>query len=166
MNWNGGEMDLDISCKSKNLNTSESFLAGICSLLYVLSESICSSFMIIISENKCLDPEKYIKDYLVSMDIMGDDILTPLDLPVQKKYSVILGYMRHNFLFQYDNPDFLDGIRYCCKILGRNPRKLILKIKDSKVTEVKMTRSEPSSATRLDQCQELQKQFLTRRLSR
>lgn len=136
LNWSGGEMDLDVSSKSKNMNTSEAFLAGICAVLYLLSETISSSFMIIVSGNECIDPEKVLSGYLISHNIMNENILDPLKhMVVERRYSAILGYLKHNFLFQFDNMDFINGVRYCCKILGRNPKKIILYVKDHSVTD-------------------------------
>jgi len=127
MSWGGNEMNLDLSVKKKKMNTSEEYLAGICSVLYLFSDTMAASFMLISTGKKCLDPIKILKPYLIEQTFLDSNVLSNLKekIPNENQHC-ILGHMKKYFLFKFESKDFIDGVIFCCKLLNRKYQNIII----------------------------------------
>jgi len=126
MSWGGNEINFDITVKKRKMDTSMDYLAGICSVLYLFSDSMAASFMLIMVENKCLDPVKILEPYLINKTELSSNVLTNLKKEIPQGNYCIIGHMKNYFLLKFNNKDFLDGISFCCKLLKRDPKNIII----------------------------------------
>lgn len=141
VHWNGQPMDIGLSGKLRTINQTDEYVAGMCSVLLLLSESVGESYMVIQKTNT-INPENFCHDYFMKSIHLTKSLLT--DLRNEKtfsRYRIIMGHMGTYMLFQFHSVDFLEGIANCCKILQRDHNKLIVEHNYTKHTYEKWNRS-------------------------
>jgi hypothetical protein len=87
---------------------------------------MAASFMLIMVENKCLDPVKILEPYLINKTELTSNILTDLKKEIPSGDYCIIGHIKNYFLLRFNSKDFIDGITFCCKLLKRDSNNIII----------------------------------------
>jgi len=121
---------LNDNIKNRTLKLSNDGLAGVCSVVYLLSKTLGVIMLVYDENDDIVDPEEFIKPYAKSSE---RGIFSSI-----KRHYAFLSHLGNDLHVEFDSTAFLDGMDIACKCLQRNYKRLIL---DSDLMKKSGTRS-------------------------